>query len=193
MPESVSINLRMTRGDDGHWHALEASSPGPDARSHVSRESYSLSRAGLMTEILKALLLVNGGGAAVALTLLKDVTVAQRDYYALAEPAVHGSIVMALGLLLAVLSAGARFTHSREAEKVEYGDRKACEKKQNRWRRTYLLLMALSGISFAIGIGIVALPTMLLLNDKSKTAASGGLAAAPALPAQFVCSSPAIK
>jgi hypothetical protein len=146
-----------------------------------------------MTEILKALLLVNGGGAAVALTLLKDVTVTQRDYYELAAPAVLGSIVMALGLLLAVLSASARFTHSREAEKVEYSDRDACEKKQTRWRKTYLLLMALSGASFALGITIVALPTIRLLEDTGKTGASGVVAATPALPTQFVCSTAAIK
>src|SRR5204863_1667992 len=102
---SVEIRVRITKKDDGTWIATEAGPlPKETSKTRVSREQYSLSRASLMTEILKSLLLVNGGGAAVLLTLLKDLT-ATRKYESLISSAVSAAVTMAIGLLLAVASA----------------------------------------------------------------------------------------
>lgn len=92
-----------------------------------------------MTEIFKALLLINGGGAVALLTLVKD------GKGALPLLAAQGAVWMSVGLLAAIFSALFRFWHSVAAQKTPGTE-------QQIWLRvTYLSLMVLSALLFSLG------------------------------------------
>jgi hypothetical protein len=83
----------------------------------VSAKDYAVSRATLMTEVFKSLLLVNAGGAAALLLILKEVAItAPSKYGHLGIPIANAAIVMSIGLFIAVMSAFVRFWHSILAE-----------------------------------------------------------------------------
>jgi hypothetical protein len=86
----------------------------PDAKD------YALSRAVLLTEGFKGLLVVNGGGAAALLAFISQVVDKSPK---LAQLSFVGVAFMAGGLVLALLFSFFRFHHSKEVEKLEAAGR----------------------------------------------------------------------
>ena len=84
--------------------------PLPDAKD------YSLSRATLLTEGFKGLLVVNGGGAAALLAFIAQVADKSPR---LAQLSFFGVAFMAVGLGLALLVPFFRYHHSHAAQKLE--------------------------------------------------------------------------
>ena len=83
---------------------------------HLKR---ALSRASIITESVKALLLVNGGGAVSLLAFLQAVWVKEPD---LARATLVSIACMSLGLVFALLVQPFRITHSKIVERE--GDKK---------------------------------------------------------------------
>jgi mannose/fructose/N-acetylgalactosamine-specific phosphotransferase system component IIC len=86
----------------------------PDAKD------YALSRAELLTEGFKGLLLVNGGGAAALLAFIAQIVDKSPR---LAELSLHGVAFMAVGLSFAMLVPFLRYHHSHWAQKREKSGR----------------------------------------------------------------------
>ena len=82
----------------------------PDAKD------YSLSRAVLLTEGYKGLLIINGGGAAALLAFIAQIVSKSTE---LAQLSFIGVALMALGLGFASLIPFFRYHHSKIAEKLE--------------------------------------------------------------------------
>jgi hypothetical protein len=121
-------------------------------------KDYALSRATLVTEIFKALLLINGGGAVALLTLLKDTRTPN-----LAVVAGYGCLWMSGGLMAAVLSAAFRFWQSIAAEE------KPGTPTQKAFRVVYWGLMILSAFCFGVGAAYVGTGGLGALNCPSQT------------------------
>ncbi|MBP7468738.1 MAG: hypothetical protein ACLGH1_09210 [Gammaproteobacteria bacterium] len=88
--------------------------PLPDAKD------YALSRAALLTEGFKGLLLVNGGGAAALLAFIAQVADKSPQ---LAQLSFVGVAFMAVGLGLALLVPFFRYHHSHAVQKLEAAGR----------------------------------------------------------------------
>jgi hypothetical protein len=84
--------------------------PPPDAKD------YSLSRATLLTEGFKGLLVVNGGGAAALLAFISQIADKSPK---LAQLSFYGVAFMAVGLGLALLVPFFRYHHSHAAQRLE--------------------------------------------------------------------------
>jgi hypothetical protein len=93
-----------------------------------------------MTEIFKALLLINGGGAVALLTLVDGTS-----RPSLLVAAAQGALWLSGGLVLAVISAVFRFWHSLSA------DHEPGSSKQRSLRIAYLSLLVMSAACFAVG------------------------------------------
>jgi len=77
---------------------------------------YRLSRAALLTEGFKGLLLINGGGAAALLTFVAAIWDKAPD---LAGPSLHAIVFMAAGLSFALLVPFFRYHHSKRVQPLE--------------------------------------------------------------------------
>ena len=163
MPDALHFDLTATQ-NGGKWLVELRQQPG-DQGPGQSRKDYALSRASLMTEVFKALLLINGGGAIALLAFLKEVATSQNEVYRqLVVPAAFGAMLMGAGLLSAVISALFRFQHSREAESMQYKEAKAsvCRTKLFQW--LYQLALVVSALCFAaaaVWVGLSTLKTLL--------------------------------
>ena len=82
----------------------------PDAKD------YSLSRATLLTEGYKGLLIINGGGAAALLAFIAQIITKSPE---LAKLSFIGVSFMAIGLGCASLIPFFRYHHSHKAEKLQ--------------------------------------------------------------------------
>lgn len=89
--------------------------PSPDAKD------YALSRATLLTEGFKGLLVVNGGGAAALLAFISQVADKSPK---LAQISLYGVAFMAIGLGLALLVPFFRYHHSHAIQKRELAGHK---------------------------------------------------------------------
>ena len=113
-----------------------------------TRKEYRLSRAGLLTEGYKGLLIVNGGGAAALLAFVQAVW---KDDKALAHLALSGISFMVCGLFFAMLVPFLRFHHSWYAEREEL-DRDVSRKRTRVLLRiVYSACQYLSAIAFLTG------------------------------------------
>jgi hypothetical protein len=114
---------------------------------HVTDKDYSLSRAALLTEGFKGLLLVNGGGAVALLAFLQAIWLKDK---ALANAVLVGIGFMCVGLTFALLVPFFRYHHSHLAQKKERKEDYS-ERKRKIFFRAYVCCQYLSIISFIIG------------------------------------------
>ena len=84
--------------------------------SRPDKKDYALSRATLLTEGFKGLLVVNGGGAAALLAFISQVVDKSPN---LAQLSFIGVAFMSVGLGLALLVPFFRYHHSHAAQKLE--------------------------------------------------------------------------
>lgn len=120
-----------------------------DANNELpSRKDYRLSRAKLLTEGYKGLLMVNGGGAAALLAFVQAVW----QDRALANLALTGLGFMIAGLFFAMLVPFLRFHHSWDAERKQQGDQShECRRKLLRF--LFTACQYLSALAFVVGAG----------------------------------------
>jgi hypothetical protein len=71
MADQPIANITIAQTANGSW-TVQLHPSGPRVPETPSPKDFELSRPTLMTEIFKALLLINGGGAVALLTLVKD-------------------------------------------------------------------------------------------------------------------------
>lgn len=122
----------------------------------LSAKDYRLSRAELLTEGYKGLLIVNGGAAAALLAFIQAVWKEQR---VLADLALVSVGFMVVGLFLAMLVPFLRYHHSLLAERSERGESLTPIQgtARNTLRVCYQLCQYLSASSFLVGAGYLVL------------------------------------
>jgi hypothetical protein len=113
----------------------------------LSAEARTRQRDQAASELVRALLIINGGGAAALLAFLQAIWSSQR---ALAKPTIVALIILAVG---AVLAAAFHLFRYQASWHHQRGD-------LNRWvkyRRFYLISAWLSLLAFLAGIVVVAI------------------------------------
>lgn len=113
----------------------------------VTDKDYSLSRAALLTEGFKGLLLVNGGGAVALLAFLQAIWSKDRD---LANAVLVGIGCMSSGLAIALLIPFFRYHHSHLAQKKERGQNYS-EQKRKCFFWAYVSCQYLAVLCFVLG------------------------------------------
>ena len=114
---------------------------------YVTDKDYSLSRAALLTEGFKGLLLVNGGGAVALLAFLQAIWSTDK---VLAKTVLVGIGFMSLGLAVALLVPFFRYHHSHLAQKKERKE-KYSERKRKFFFWAYVISQYVSIIFFILG------------------------------------------
>lgn len=121
--------------------------PDIEKDDYVTDKDYSLSRAALLTEGFKGLLLVNGGGAVALLAFLQAIWLVDKI---LAKAVLVGIGFMSLGLAVALLVPFFRYHHSHLAQKKERKEEYS-ERKRKLFFKAYILCQYASIISFIFG------------------------------------------
>ena len=127
-------------------------------------KDYALSRASLLTEGYKGLLIINGGGAVALLAFISQII---NESPQLARLSFIGVSIMALGLVFALLIPFFRYHHSHKAEKLQQKNYKGSMKTIFWWLYTscqYLSIIAF--ITALIFLVFNALPIVEELSNK---------------------------
>jgi archaellum biogenesis protein FlaJ (TadC family) len=98
------------------------------------------------TELVKALLIINGGGAVALLAFLQAIWAQNRE---LAKPTIIALIFFAVGAVTA-----AAFHLFRHQASWHHQDKN--EKKWAKFRRLYLVSASISLIAFIVAVGVVS-------------------------------------
>lgn len=130
--------------------------------SQVDAKDYSLSRAELLTEGFKGLLLVNGGGAAALLAFVAQ-TVDKSPR--LAALSLIGVVIMAFGLGFAMLVPFFRYHHSHWAQKREKSGYTGSMK--SRFWYAYTVSQYLSVAAFVLSVIYLVLSALPVVEQIS--------------------------
>ena len=128
----------------------------PDSRD------YSLSRATLLTEGYKGLLIINGGGAAALLAFIAQIINKSPE---IAKLSFVGVSLMAVGLACASLIPFFRYHHSHKAEELQNAGHKGSTK-TNFWY-LYTGCQYLSVIVFIIALMYLAINALPIIETLS--------------------------
>jgi len=117
----------------------------PDDPPILSPEAHTRQRDQAASELVRGLLILNGGGAAALLAFLQVIWSSNR---VLAKPTIVALVILSIG---AVLGLAFHFFRYLTSWYHQNGD-----PKWRRFRRLYLTLAILSLLAFLAGIGVVA-------------------------------------
>lgn len=124
-----------------------------DNTSGVGAEARTKQRDQAASELVRALLIINGGGAVALLAFLQAIWASEK---ALAKPTIAALVALAFG---AVCAAAFHFFRHQ----ASWYNQKTEKEKWAKFRRFYLVSAALSLIAFVVGTAIVALGAWTLL------------------------------
>jgi hypothetical protein len=138
--------------------------PNRDKESQAS--DYRMSRAELLTEGFKGLLLINGGGAAALLAFVAEMWGKDSS---LARVSLHSIVFLAVGLALATLIPFFRYHHSHRAQRME--DAGHTGSKKTIFWYLYTFCQYLSVVAFVAGILYLVFHALPLQPQSQKPAA----------------------
>ncbi len=128
--------------------------------SRPDAKDYSLSRATILSEGYKGLLVVNGGGAVALLSFISQIVDKSPR---LAQSAFIGVAIMAVGLFLALLIPFLRYHHSHAAQKLEAADR--TQDRKTSYFYTYIFFQYASAVVFLIALAYLVTTAFPVVSE----------------------------